>query len=58
VRSWSESALILQQESTAEIQTVIFLRLLTVLKADPTPLTEYLRVNINHRQNGGLLSKG
>ena len=48
---------VLKQESKAEIQTAIVLRFLAVLKTDPTQLTKYLRVIINNRKNGGLLSK-
>jgi hypothetical protein len=57
VRSWSEGAPKLQQESNADIQIVIVPRFLAVLKTDPMRLTKYLRVIINHKQNGGLLSK-
>jgi hypothetical protein len=58
VLSRSESAPALKQECKAGIQTVIVLRFISVLKTDPTQLTKYLRVIINHRQNGGLLSTG
>ena len=39
VLSWAERAPIFQPECQAHIQTVIVLRFLTVLKADPTQLT-------------------
>jgi len=39
VLSWAEGAPIIQPECHSEIQTVIVLRFLTVLKADPTQLT-------------------
>jgi hypothetical protein len=47
-----------QQECKTQIQTVIVLRFITLFKTDPTQLTKYLCVIINHRQNDGLLSTG